>query len=329
MKRLIICMLTSLGLFASPIWAKTVLLIESYHADYPWDASYVKGIEETFGGKYTLERFQMDTKRIPKDQFGKKAEEAWAKFQAVKPDLVMLGDDNALKFLGQRINDTGTPVVFLGINSNPRDAGVDKMKNVVGVLERPLFKRSISELDKVMKGQLKRMLVLFDSGTTSQAAVKEAFGGRSSMKVGKTQLDLKLIGNIDEWKQAVLDSQKNGYDALIIGLYHTITDAGGTHVPAGDVLKWTSENTPLPPFAFWDFAVGADKAAGGLVLFGESQGQAAAQIADQILRGTPVGSINPRFRIGEKGRFYFSRTQMQKWGLKLPAHLETRAVWVD
>ena len=100
---------------------KTILAIESYHSDNAWDASYLEGLQETFGKDYTLVSFEMDTKRQPKSLYQKQADLAWLKYQELKPDLVILGDDNAMKFLGPKFIMTETPVVFLGINQNPRD----------------------------------------------------------------------------------------------------------------------------------------------------------------------------------------------------------------
>ena len=34
-------------LAVSSVGAEKVLLIESYHAEYPWDVSYIKGIKDT------------------------------------------------------------------------------------------------------------------------------------------------------------------------------------------------------------------------------------------------------------------------------------------
>ena len=56
---------------------------------------------------------------------------------------------------------------------------------------------------------------------------------------------------------------KKGYDVILLGLYHTLRDDTGKHVEAEKVLEWTSENTPVPSFAFWDFLLGPRKAIGG------------------------------------------------------------------
>lgn len=71
--------------------AEKVLLIESYHAEYPWDASYVKGIESVLTDSAQLYRFQMDTKRLPAKEFESRADEALSYYYSLQPDVVILG----------------------------------------------------------------------------------------------------------------------------------------------------------------------------------------------------------------------------------------------
>lgn len=326
MKYVLSLFLLLLLLVAGPAAAKqTVLVIESYHSEYPWDESYLEGLRQVLGDDHEIVTFQMDTKRVPKSEYQAKADQAMAKYEEVQPDLVILGDDNALTYLGEELDQKDVPVVFLGINSNPRSVGVNDMKNVVGVLERPLFKRSAREINDVMNGELKRVLVLFDSGTTSQAAVHYGFSGKDSIQIGSTQLDVQTIGQFDNWQEVVNGAKSSGYDALFIGLYHTLVNGDGKHVPASEVLGWTVENTPIPPFAFWDFAVGEEKAIGGLVLFGKVQGRVAGEMAQQILSGTAPSDLKKPIRIAEKGRYLFSESGLEEWNLSLPKDIQEKA----
>ncbi|NQY94644.1 MAG: sugar ABC transporter, partial [Campylobacteraceae bacterium] len=100
---------------------ENILVIESYHAQYPWDKSYKEGLREILASKYNLIFFEMNTKRIDKKHYEKMANLAWKKYKEVRPSLVILGDDNALKYLGYRFAKTNTKVVYLGINNNPRN----------------------------------------------------------------------------------------------------------------------------------------------------------------------------------------------------------------
>lgn len=328
MKKIVLLLIFLLVGASAHAAGKTVLLIESYHSGYEWDASYLEGLKETFGKDFTLVNFEMDTKRLPKSLYQKQADLAWRKYQELKPDLVILGDDNALKFLGPKFIETSTPVVFLGINQNPRDYVELWMgKNLTGVLERPIFSLSIDSISKIIQPKPDKILVLFDNGTTSQASVSEAFKGKTRNEISGVRVDLQLISNFDLWQKTVLEAGHQGYDAIVVGLYHTLVDKEGKNIPADQVMAWTSENTPVPPFGFWDFSVGAEKTIGGFVLYGKEQGIVAAEMAKKILNGTAPKDVP--VVVGKKGQFLFSKKALEKYRLTLPKDIARQSRMVD
>ncbi|WP_108651183.1 ABC transporter substrate-binding protein [Dongshaea marina] len=305
-----------------------VLVIESYHAEYPWDASYKEGLQSELGSDYQLDFFEMDTKRLARERHLQRANAAWEHYQQTKPDLVILGDDNAIRFLGPLLAQNSVPVVYLGLNNNPRDYSIYGAPNITGVLERPLIKRSIASASQFFTPHPKRILLLLDSGQTSETIYKEIFNDQPNNTFLKISVDVRLVGSWERWQKLVKQSKKQGYDLLFVGLFHTLRNHQNQHIPAQEVLQWTSTHTPIPPLGLWDFAVGKDKTIGGLVLYGKEQGITAAWIARQILeQGVSPGKIHPV--PAEKGRYLFSRSQLEKWNTKLPDFIETKAQWVD
>ncbi|MBU2711778.1 ABC transporter substrate-binding protein [Zooshikella harenae] len=198
--------------------------------------------------------------------------------------------------------------------------------NITGVLERPLFKKSIVQL-KETTPSIKNFLILFNDGTTSSAAIKEEFKGKTTTTLGGIDVSVQQIGILKEWKETVLGTKNQGFDAIIIGLYHTLKDDNEQSVDAEQLLIWTSEHSPIPLFAFWDFAVGANKTIGGLVLYGYTQGETAAKMALKILKGKSPNMIRPI--VGEKGRYLYSKQQHKKWNIRLPKNLRSRADFVE
>ncbi|MCK6263768.1 hypothetical protein KP803_10835 [Vibrio sp. ZSDE26] len=318
MKTLMIVLLTC---FCLPALAGKILLIESYHSEFPWDKEYIQGIESQIDASHQFDTFQMNTKRIPQEQFEPMAEKAWSYYQQVKPDIVILGDDNALKYMLPKLYDEPISIIFLGINSNPRWI-LSKYKGqaqITGILERPLLLKNIKDIADLMSLKQGKVLVLFDSGTTSEIA--NSFISRK-FNAAKTHLNINIdshnIGTINEWKSTVSDAKNQGYDAIMIGLYHTLIDDNNNNVDANSVLSWTNQHSPLPLFGFWDFSVGKGKTIGGVVLFGESQGAAAGVVARQILKGKPVSSIP--IATGKKGKAIYSEHEAARWNLTPPAH---------
>ena len=92
----------------------------------------------------------MDNKRLPKEQFAERADLAWKYIQSQAPQLVILADDNAVNLLHQRLNDSLIPVVYLGVNMNPREYHLNEHKRFTGVIERPLLRRSLSSFNALL-----------------------------------------------------------------------------------------------------------------------------------------------------------------------------------
>lgn len=305
---------------------KTILVVESYNDAYAWQASYKKALQDELGAKFRLEFFEMDTKRLAKEKHQEMSDLAWNKYLALKPDLVVLGDDAALKYLATRLAETETPVVFLGINNTPRDYLPKPAKNFTGVLERPIILRSLAYLHELLPAT-KKVLVLFDTDLSAYAIKKESFQNKSRVDVEGISVDLRLIGTVDAWKEAVL-SAKGQYDAIIFGIYQSLKHTDGSAVDPEEVVAWAEKNTPVPPFAFWDFGVGANRSIGGLILDGKSMGESASVMVKKILEQGAIPSTIP-LDFNNRGSFMFSKAQLKKWKLTLPTKIKEKAILVD
>jgi len=324
MKKLLGILLFLMLFLQSNLYAKKkdILVIESYHHEYIWSTNYRNAIKEKLGSDYNLTFFYMDTKRLPLSQHQESAQKAWNIYTQLNPELVILGDDNALKFLGPKLAKTKTKVVYLGINNNPRKYfNFTPTKNITGVLERPLLRRSIFYVKELL--DVKKVLLLFDSGISSQVIFTEIFRNKSKLVLRDVEVDIILIEQFDMWKKSILDAKKNNYDAIVVSSYHTIKDQDKKHVSPARIWEWTSDNITVPPFAFWNFAVGENKAIGGYVISGREQGIEASKLVLKILE-------DKNYTIGfpiavEKGYLLFSRSQLIKWDISLK-NLDTKKI---
>lgn len=294
-----------------------VMVINSYHAEYPWVQAHNTALSQGLAGKAVLSFYYLDTKRQPLSEGRKRGNELLSTITQNKPDVVVLTDDFALRELGYPIMNMDIPVVFLGINGNPRHH-IGGMTLATGVLERPLLKRSIAYIKDILRGNLHKCLVLFDSGTTAKVVLETIFNGSHSSRFSTTDTSIRLNSKFSQWKKHVLNAKENGFDVIILGLYHTLTDEDGNHVPDEEVATWTSTHSPVPIFGFWDFSIAKDKAIGGLVLSGTPQGVAAASLVRKILNGRSPQTIQPI--TAEHGRFIFSRSGLRRWNITLPEY---------
>lgn len=224
------------------IMAASILIIESYHQEYQWDKDYNKGLISILGDEHTYQNFYMETKRLPKEEFLAQADLAWEAYNTMKPDLVVLADENAVKFLHLRFQGTDTPIVLLGLNANPRSYNINHKKNFTGVLERPIFKRSLIFAHQILpKKPKRRFLVLFDNSKTSITAMEQISPSLESLTIGNITSDFLLTNNFNIWKKAIITAEENGYDAIFIGLYHTINNSSDKHSPPDNVINWTKK----------------------------------------------------------------------------------------
>lgn len=317
--------LSLLWLASTPLWAATVLVIESYHPEYPWDADYLRSIDEVLGASNAIETLYLDTKRLQPAQFDARADHLAEQTLAMAPDVILMGDDNALAYLGPRLKNAGIPIVFFGVNGTPEQYGLGDMDLLTGVLERPLFRQTVRHLRKVLS-QKDRFLVLMDDSETMRNAVNEAWGDVRQIDIQGSQLDLLLTNNAEQWQDAIRTAHES-YDAVIFGTHHTIRYLDQRYAEPNELMAMAYSESQVPLFAFWDFFVGAGMTAGGYVLSGYDQGKTAARMADLILRGIHPSSI-PIIR-GETGNYLYSRSGMERWSLRLSTLTATQTTFID
>ncbi|NRD72121.1 hypothetical protein HQQ94_02460 [Shewanella sp. VB17] len=321
-------LLLLLSLIPLKIIAASILIIESYHQEYGWDINYNRGIISILGDEHKYQNFYMDTKRIPQDQFDLQAKRAWETYNALKPDIVVLADDNAIKLLHKQFENTTTPIVVLGVNANPRSYGIHNKKNFTGVLERPLFKRSLLFVKKILpENPKKKILVLFDKSPTSLAAMQQISPSLESLTIGNVTSDFILTNSFNTWKNTVITAKEKGYDAMLVGLYHTINNASNQYVAPDDVISWTQKNAQLPHFGFWQFTVGENKNIGGYVLDSYVHGQLAGELIDKILAGALPSSLP--YISDRTGIYMMSKSGINKWKLTIPEKITEKVRWVD
>lgn len=294
-----------------------VMVVESYHPENSWDREYLQGLRSKLEGVAELDFISLDTKRLPTSEHLSQAEIALREIRGKKPKLVILGDDAALALLGPQLAMMKMPVVFLGVNADPRRYFHGAWPaNVTGVLERPLYQQNV-DLIRAVRGKESRILVLLDQDRSSYILQEDL------QKLKLRGVDVVLTGSYETW-QAKVKSADQAYDAILLGTYQALSSADLKHVDAEKVIQWTSKNSPVPLFGFWDFAIGRQAAAGGVVLSGFEHGAVAGKMARSLLQipqtTMPIQRTSP-------GHLVFSRAKVAHWQLKIPASLQKRISW--
>lgn len=299
--------------------SKTVLIVYSYSEGLIWTRQCDEGIRRALPENVHVERLYMDTKRIPQEEFESRAQGVLDAFRRMQPDLVMLGDDNALRLIGPEVAASHIPVVYLGINGNPRDYFTSLPDNVIGVIERmPLLPWARLLFDIVPSAD--SMLVLMDDSPTADAIIRSSFYGKRFLSLNGKDIVSEKVKNWSSWRRLIVESK---YDIILMPVYHSLVDADRGHIAFDDVVAWTSENSRVPVFASQDYAVGDHGVVGALSVDGEKHGRIAGLMAKGLLEGRPAAEL--AVADDQQGVFYFNIRQLQRFGLVLPEELKRKA----
>ena len=312
-KKFILFLFLSINIFSAN---KKILIIGSYHKEFQFQQDYIDGIKNTLGKKYDYYEFFLNTKKVPESEFVAMSDKAFDYYKEIKPDLVVLGDDNALKLLKDRFILEKIPVVFLGINANIRKYFKQRPNNFTGVLERPFYQRNIAFVKEVVP-YLKEILIISDDSETSKTILQESFQGKFTTKLLNMNITIRLTNSYETWKE-IVEKESPKYGAVILGLYATVKDNKDKYIDENYLIDWTSKNVQKPLFGTWSFSVGEGKTIGGLVLSGTDQGVEAGKIIEKILeKGQKPISIFPV--TADKGEYIISKSESNRWKVKVPS----------
>jgi hypothetical protein len=301
--------------------AEKILLIESYSSNYEWNTSYVLGLQDALGNKHQFSRFQMQTDILQKSHYQYAADQAYQTYLQFKPDVVILGDDNALYYLLPKLYDEPIVIVFLGINTNPRELLL-KYKGrskITGVLDRPYFVKTLADIGRLLPKDRRKVLILFDSGTTASVAQEYMQTQYRLIEDNlKIEVEFDSVSTERAWKNRILMAHRQGFGAVVLGLYHNLVDPSGERANPDEILSWTNKNSAIPIFGVWGFSIGKGKALGGVVVFGSDQGKAAGNMVLDII-DRKIAIKNIAIRVEHQATGVYSLYEMQRWGLKPPS----------
>lgn len=313
-------------LLVSPLcFSKTVVVIQSYHIEYNWDADYIAAVESVLGDKHDIHVFELDTKRLPESEWPAKVAETQKAIAQLQPDVAILGDDNAFSLMAEHLVGRQIPVVFLGVNGGPVQHPTLDHPLVTGILERPFFADSIRHLKKVLR-QNDRFLILMDDSPTMRNAVNEYFGEKRQDTLYGARLDIVLTNDKDTWLQSVFDAHEK-YDAIVVGTHHTIRDREKNYVTPDELMAQAYPSAQVPIFSFWDIFVGKHKGIGGFTISAHQEGLTAARLASLILNGVKVDRI-PQLK-SLSGHYVYSKSGLRHWNLELSPLIASQASFVE
>lgn len=251
---------------------KRILVISSYHKEYIWTQETNRGLCDAmlkFGyfdskhhaAEYTkndyvetskaiVKKLWMDTKRKnTKSEIAKTVAEITKIAKDFKPDIMLVGDDNAANYIGNEFLDSEIPIVFWGVNSTPLKYGlidsIDKPgHNVTGVYQSGYIMESL-QLLKTLVPKIKTLAIISDASETGRANYKIVEYLAQENTLPLKYVETVSTSDFELWKEKALELQKK-VDAFFIGHYASFKDKEGNYVPPEEVVKWYVTHITIP-----------------------------------------------------------------------------------
>jgi hypothetical protein len=257
---------------------KKILFINSYHAGYAWSDGIEQGLQNVLDNTgIELKLVRMDTKNHPDEAFrqlaGQAAKHAFDEFQ---PDLVIVSDDNAVRyFVEPYLEAINVPVVFAAISWDATDYHFDSSR-ITGILKVYGVDQLMTDLKPYAKGNR--------VGYITVASETETINVKNYNLYFNGSLNTYLVHTFAEFKDVFLRAQDEN-DVMIVGNNAGVSDKWDDE----DAIQFFTQNTKVPTGS------GNSWMAAYVLLtvarIPAEQGEWAAQTALRILDGTPVSDI--------------------------------------
>ena len=297
---------------------KRVLVINSYHAGYSWSDSIMQAIRSEFDRAdldASLIFEYMDTKRFKPEELFSHLEKLYAfKYRDPRFDVIISSDNNALNFLlahRERLFP-GVPIVFCGINDYD-DSLIEGRRDITGVAEDFDMKGTMDLALRLQPG-VKRFVAVSDS-TASAARNLDVF--RKAANEFKDSVKIVELTNLAV-PELIAALKKLPKGSAIFHLDYYL-DRSRRALTVEESFKLINENCNLPVYANTDNKIGKG-ALGGVVTSGRLQGEYAARMAIDILKGKSVRDIPVLIQSPKTPMFDYNL--MRRFGIstsKLPA----------
>lgn len=290
MRNYIFILVVLLLLPAQAAWAqkpkKKVLYLNSYHHGYAWSDEIRKGIISVLNdSEFTLEvqTEYMDAKKYNYNYITNKLVTLYRdKFAGEKFDAIIVSDNDAFSFVRQHRAELfpGVPIVFCGVNMSrdPLEVGI------TGVVERPSIIDTLNVALSFHPG-VKRLVVVGDESTTGRYIRQQI---ENVMSVFEKRLAFEYWTNMGMGE--MLARVRELPDDTILFFIPMYQEVDGRFYTAEEVMEEISKYSTVPLYSSWRFLLGHGSV-GGKLLSGQDQGAQAAEMALEVLRGTPVSSI--------------------------------------
>ncbi len=289
-----------------------ILVLHSYHKNFPWtdgmDMSIMSVLQSQLPDCEVRTEY-MDTKHVvPESVFPLLHALYKKKFENKKFDVLIVTDDNALNFIAAHGKDlfTGVPVVFCGVNRYPGKV-LSVQKNITGVVEDYDLKSTINAALQIHK-TTRNIAVINDTVYSAKLHMKKL---RKVISTLTRPVEFIMLDDLTSNEIKTALKQLPDHTIVLQLSFYKTKDGRNFSVQEGGTF--ISSNCRFPVYSSWDSLIGSG-IVGGMMVSSKRQGESAANMAVEILRGKPVSDI-PVLKTSPN-QFIFDYAIMEKYGIK-------------
>ena len=301
----------SLILLANEGMAAHCVYLNSYHSGYEWGDRIQQQFEKEMNQQCRITTYYLDAKKNGAEQLAQKGKELANLIAIAKPDVVIAADDAASEFVVKPyLRNSRTPVVFVGINWDPKPYGYP-MDNATGMTEVwpvqevfRILRHTVTPLNEVDIITSENALERIDSGYIEKVA--KGLG---------INIKHRYVKTFDEWKQAIVAAQSA--DAIHLGTNQSIRNWN-----EAEAIDWLVKHNQRFTFASQEFML--PYAMFSLSKSPEEFGSWAAKLSQTLLSGVQPWQIpvipNQRFTP------HINTQLLSLTPYQLPAHIKRNAI---
>ncbi|PSW05719.1 GGDEF domain-containing protein [Photobacterium lipolyticum] len=274
----------------------TVLLINSYHPQYPWTAELTRGVQDVLATSIPVENLYieyMDERRFVDDVVytTKLINLLLYKYRQYEPDIIMTSDDHAYNFMiehGEKLFP-GKPIMFCGVNVFAPET-LKGRNNIIGIQEGMEIE---GNLDLILQLQptTRRIVMLGDTTGLGLRMVDRA----QQIKLQWQDDPLKKQITLEIWDKFSIDElyqQVEGVGSDTVLLMLAIhKDRLGNYFAYEHYLPILTRRSKVPVYGMWGALMIGNGIIGGIMNDPYTHGQSAAKIALKILDGVPLSNL--------------------------------------
>ena len=290
---------------------KRILFISSYTHDFPTVALQKKGINDVFD---SINNVRIDTQYMDMKNYDTSENEnnfyvslKYKLARARKYDLILLGDDSALRFAVKHQEELfkNTPMVFFCVNDLNIARSAGENPYITGIAEELYIKETLAIATK-MQPQAKQIVGIYDDTPTGYGDLQQFMALKNAYpKYTFKTLDTSLY----TWKEYAEQLESLGNDTILLYM-DSFTDVDGNAYTMLDGIRYTAAHAHIPIYRSSFGGVG-DGFLGGKMVSYEESGKSAAIMARNILSGADITKIP--IRENGDGTYYFDNDMIQKY----------------